>query len=56
MKKDEIKKTQAKARSKSQADTVEVEFVKDTSFYKKGDKDRVHPTTAEIFKAQGYIK
>lgn len=52
----EIIKSQAKSKSKSQQDLVEVEIVKDSKFYKKGDKDKVHPTTAEILKAKGLIK
>lgn len=54
--KDAIVKSQAKSKSKSQSDTVEVEIIKDGSFYKKGDKDTVHPATAEILKAKGLIK
>lgn len=54
--KEGIIKSQAKSKSKSQIDTVEVEIIKDGSFYKKGDKDTVHPATAEILKAKGLIK
>lgn len=54
--KDAIIKSQAKARSNSQADLVEVEIIADGSFYKKGQKDKVHPTVAEILKAKGLIK
>lgn len=52
----EIVKSQGKSKSKSQKDLVEVEIIKDGSFYKKGQKDKVHPATAEIFKAKGLIK
>ena len=51
-----IKKVQAKSTSKSQADLVDVEIIKDGSFYKKGDKDRVHPSLAEILREKGLIK
>lgn len=54
--KDSIIKSQAKAKSNSQADLVDVEIIADGSFYKKGQKDKVHPTVAEILKAKGLIK
>lgn len=54
--KEEIVKSQAKSKSKSQHDLVEVEIVKDTAYYKKGQKDKVHPSVAEIFKTKGIIK
>lgn len=50
-----IKTAQAKSKSKSQTDRVEVEIKKDGSFYKKGDKTKVHPSVAEIFKEKGLI-
>ena len=50
-----IKKVQAKSKSKSQGDLVDVEIIKDGSFYKKGDKDKVHPSLAEILKVKGLI-
>lgn len=54
--KDSIKKSQANAKSKSQKDVVEVEIIKDGNFYKKGQKDMVHPTLAEILREKGLIK
>jgi len=51
----EIVKSQASYKGNSQSDLVEITIVKDGSFYKKGDKDKVHPTTAAIFKAKGLI-
>lgn len=54
--KEEIIKSQAKSKSKTQTDLVEIEIIKDGDFYKKGQKDKVHPATAEIFKAKGLIK
>lgn len=56
MTKGKIIKAQAKSKSNSQFDTVKVEIIKDGSFYKKGDKDEVHPATAEILRAKGLIK
>lgn len=54
--KESIKKAQANSKSNSQQDLVEVEIIKDGSYYKKGDKDKVHPTLAEILKEKGLIK
>ena len=54
--KEEIIKSQANSKSKSQHDLVEVEIIKDGDFYKKGDKDNVHPSLAEILRAKGLIK
>lgn len=54
-KKSEIVKSQADYKGKSHFDFVEVEIVKDGSFYKKGDKDKVHPSLAAILKAKGLI-
>jgi len=53
---DAIVKAQADYKGDSHFDTVEVEIIKDGSFYKKGDKDNVHPTLAAILKAKGLIK
>lgn len=53
--KDAIIKSQADYKGDSQSDVVDIEIVKDGSFYKKGDKDSVHPTTAAILKAKGLI-
>lgn len=54
--KESIKKAQSNVKSTSQQDLVEVEIIKDGSFYKKGQKDKVHPTVAEILKAKGLTK
>ena len=54
-KKSEIVKSQADYKGNSHFDFVEVEIVKDGSFYKKGDKDKVHPSLAAILKAKGLI-
>lgn len=51
-----IIKSQAKSKSKSQHDTVEVEIIADGNFYKTGDKDTVHPAVAEILREKGLIK
>lgn len=53
--KESIKKAQANSKSKSQHDLVDIEIKKDGSFYKKGDKDKVHPTVAEILKERGLL-
>jgi len=53
--KSEIVKSQADYKGNSHFDLVEVEIVKDGSFYKKGDKDKVHPSLAAILKAKGLI-
>jgi biopolymer transport protein ExbD len=54
--KDNLKQAQAKSKSKSQQDLVSIEILKDGNFYRKGDKDKVHPTVAEILKVKGLIK
>lgn len=46
---------QADYKGDSHFDLIDVEIVKDGDYYKKGDKDRVHPTTAAILKAKGLI-
>lgn len=51
-----IKESQAEYKGNSHFDTVEVEIIKDGSFYKKGDKDTVHPTMAAILRSKGLIK
>lgn len=53
--KSEIVKSQADYKGNSHFDLVEVEIIKDGSFYKKGDKDKVHPSLAAILKAKGLI-
>lgn len=53
--KSEIIKSQASYKGNSHFDYVEVEILKDGDFYKKGDKDKVHPTLAAILKAKGLI-
>lgn len=54
--KESVKKSQTNANSKKQSDLIEIEIVKDGNFYKKGQKDRVHPSLAEILKEKGLIK
>ena len=51
----EIRKAQANYQGNDILDLVEVTIEKDGKHYKKGDKDIVHPTTAEILKAKGLI-
>ncbi len=53
--KDSIIKSQADYKGNSHFDFVDVEIIKDGSFYKKGDKDRVHPSLAAILKEKGLI-
>ncbi|KIO75580.1 hypothetical protein TH53_19775 [Pedobacter lusitanus] len=53
---EDLVKSQASYKGNSQSDLVEIEIIKDGSFYVKGDKDSVHPTTAAIMKAKGLIK
>jgi len=53
--KSEIVKSQADYKGNSHFDLVEVEIIKDGSFYKKGDKDKVHPSLAAILKVKGLI-
>jgi hypothetical protein len=51
----ELVKSQSEYKGNSHFDYVDVEIVKDGSFYKKGQKDRVHPTMAAILKEKGLI-
>lgn len=51
----EVRKSQADYKGNSHFDLVDVEIVKDGDFYKKGDKDRVHPSLAAILKQKGLI-
>jgi len=37
-------------------DRVEVEFIVDKNGHNKGDKVKMHPTTAEHFKIQNWVK
>lgn len=48
-------KSQADYKGNSHFDYVDVTIVKDGDFYKKGDKDRVHPSLAAILKTKGLI-
>jgi len=54
--KDSIVMAQTSYKGNSQSELVEVEIIKDGSFYKKGQKDNVHPTVAAILKEKGLIK
>ena len=56
MTKAEIMKSQTEYKGNDMFELVEIEIVKDSDYYKKGDKDSVHPATAAIFKAKGLIK
>lgn len=51
----ELVKSQSNYKGNSHFDYVDIEIVKDGDYYKKGDKDRVHPSLAEILKAKGLI-
>ena len=51
----QFRKAQAAYRGNNHGDLVEIEIVKDGDFYKKGDKDLVHPTVALILKEKGLI-
>lgn len=51
----EQRSSQMNYKGNSHFDLVEIEIEKDGSFYKKGDKDQVHPTVAEILKSKGLI-
>lgn len=48
-----LQKSQAEYKGKEITDLVEVTFTEDSEYYKKGDKDEIHPATAELFKAKG---
>jgi len=50
-----VVKSQADYKGDSHFDLVEVTIIKDGSYYKKGDKDKVHPTMAAILKKKGLI-
>jgi len=47
--------SQADYKGDSHFDLVDVTIIKDGDYYKKGDKDKVHPTLATILKAKGLI-
>ena len=53
--KESIVKSQADYKGNSHFDYVDIEIIKDGSFYKKGDKDRVHPSLAAILKEKELI-
>lgn len=53
--KSEIVKSQADYKGNSHFDYVDIEIIKDSNHYKKGDKDRIHPSLAAAFKAKGLI-
>ena len=48
-------KSQAEYKGNSHFDLVEVTIIKDGSYYKVGQKDKVHPTVAAILKEKGLI-
>lgn len=53
--KSDIVKSQADYKGNSHFDLVEVTIIKDSTYYKKGDTDKVHPSLAAILKAKGLI-
>jgi hypothetical protein len=50
-----ILKSQAEYKGNSHFDLVEVKIIKDGSYYKAGQTDKVHPTVAAILKEKGLI-
>lgn len=50
---EELQKTQAEYKGNDLYELVELTFTEDSTYYKKGSKDEVHPATAELFKAKG---
>ncbi|MCY7291341.1 MAG: hypothetical protein LH615_04080 [Ferruginibacter sp.] len=50
-----IVKSQVSYEGNSHFDYVDVTIVENGDFYKKGDKDRVHPSLAAILKEKGLI-
>lgn len=52
----ETRLAQTEYKGNSHFDKVEVEIIKDGSYYKAGQKDKVHPTMAAILKQKGLIK
>lgn len=54
--KEEIQKSQTNYKGNSTQDLVKVKIIKANKYYKVGDEDLVHPTTAEILKAKGLIE
>lgn len=50
-----IMKSQTEYKGDSHFDYVDITIIKDGDFYKRGDKDRVHPSLAAILKAKGLI-
>lgn len=51
----ETRLAQRSYKGNSHFDKVEVEIIKDGSFYKAGQKDKVHPSLAAILKQKGLI-
>lgn len=51
-----LRASQAAYKGNSHFDLVDIEIIKDGDFYKKGQKDSVHPTVAEILKEKGLIE
>lgn len=50
---EELQKSQAEYKGNDLFELVEVTFEEDSKYYKKGQKDVVHPATAKVFKAKG---
>jgi len=53
--KGKTKAAQAAYKGNSHFDLVEVTIVKANEYYKAGEKDKVHPTTAALFEQKGLI-
>ena len=53
---EELVKSQSNYKGDSHFEYVDIEIIEAGSFYKKGDKDRVHPSLAQILLKKGLIK
>ena len=53
--KDSIVLAQTEYKGNKHSDLEDIEIIQDGSYYKKGQKDSVHPTTAAILRAKGLI-
>lgn len=50
-----LRKSQAGYKGNDHSDRVDITILKDGNFYKKGQKDSVHPSLAAILKEKGLI-
>lgn len=55
-KNENVRKSQAKYTGNHHMDKVEVTISEKTKYYKKGQKDTVHPTVAQIMQEKGIIE